>query len=135
MPFRPVQSFSDAVEIVRRADRPNAHILVDALHFFRSASSLEDLACADPAMLGTFQICDAPQLAPAPEDLVTEARTRRLLPGEGGLPLRSLINGLPPGIPFGIEVPLASQFPTLDPTVRAALLVDSTRRFLERITA
>ena len=136
MPFRAVRSFGDAVEVVRRADRPNAHILVDALHVFRSGSSLADLAGADPAMLGTFQICDAPAAAaPASDDLVAEARTRRLLPGEGGLALSSLIEALPPDIPLGVEVPLAGQFPKLDPLARATLLVESTRRFLERMRA
>jgi sugar phosphate isomerase/epimerase len=32
MPFRPVKTFSDALEVVQKADRPNAHILIDALH-------------------------------------------------------------------------------------------------------
>jgi sugar phosphate isomerase/epimerase len=133
MPFRPVRSFADAVEIVRRADRPNAHILLDALHFFRSGSSLDDLARTDPELLGTFQICDAPRVAP--EDLVAEARTRRLLPGEGELPLASLIEALPRELPFGVEVPLASQYPHLDPTARASLLVDATRRYLKGLNA
>ena len=43
MPFRPVKTFADAVEVVRMANRPNAHILVDALHVFRSNSSLDDI--------------------------------------------------------------------------------------------
>ena len=42
-----------------------------------------------------------------------------LLPGEGGLDLKSLIDALPQ-IPFGIEVPLASQYPQLDPGARLA---------------
>jgi sugar phosphate isomerase/epimerase len=130
MPFRAVQSLAHAVEVVRRADRPNAHILVDALHVFRSGSSLSLLGSLDPALLGTFQICDAPAMAPPREDLITEARTRRLLPGEGGLDLKSLIDALPQ-IPFGIEVPLASQYPHLDPGARLALLVTRTREFLK----
>ena len=135
MPYRPVRSLADAAEVVRQAGRANAHVLVDALHFFRSASSLHDLARLDPAMLGTFQICDAPSRAPAPEDLVTEARTRRLPPGRGGLALSSLIDALPPGIPFGVEVPLAAQHPDLDPAARASLLVDTTREFLQQRNA
>lgn len=130
MPFRPVKSLADALDVVSRARRPNAHILVDALHFFRSDSDVAMLKTIDPALLGTFQLCDAPRQAPAPEDLVTEARTRRLLPGTGGLPLWSLIDALPAGIPFGVELPIASQFPTLTPDQRAALMVRSTREFL-----
>ncbi len=132
MPFRPVRSFADAAEVVRLAGRPNAHILIDALHVFRSGSSLEEIAKADPRMLGTFQICDAPIEAPPPDQLVIEARTRRLLPGHGGLPLRALIEALPADIPVGVEVPLASQHPELDPVARLAKLGNATRDYLKQ---
>ncbi len=130
MPFRPVKSLADAVDVVTRVRRPNAHILVDALHFFRSGSDIAQLKSIDPSLLGTFQLCDAPNLAPAAEELVIEARTHRLLPGAGGLPLWSLIDALPADIPFGVELPIASQFPALSADARAALMVKSTRDFL-----
>lgn len=132
MPFRGVRSLEDAVEVVRRAGRPNAHILIDALHVFRSGSSLDLLRSLDPAMLGTFQICDAPLQPPPPAELVIEARTRRLLPGEGGLALWPLIDALPPDIPLGVEVPLAGQYPSLSPTERAGMLVAGTRVFMNQ---
>ena len=130
MPFRPVQSLAHAVDVLKRARRPNARILIDALHVFRSKSAIEQLATIDPAMIGPFQICDAPAMPPP--DLVAEARTRRLLPGHGELALSTLIDALPPGTPFGIEVPLASQRPDLDPGARLALLVSATRGFLKK---
>ena len=130
MPFRPVRSLADAIDVIKRTQRTNAHILVDALHFFRSGSDVAQLRQIDPAMLGTFQLCDAPRRAPAAADLVTEARTNRLLPGAGGLPLWSLIDVLPASIPWGVELPIASQFPALTPNERARLMVRSTREFL-----
>jgi sugar phosphate isomerase/epimerase len=135
MPYRAVRSLSDAAEVVRRANRRNAHILVDALHVFRSGSSLEELARLDSTMVGTFQICDAPRQAPTYDELAVEARTRRLLPGQGELALVALIDALPPGIPFGVEVPLASQRPDLHPAARLALLVATTREFLKQRVA
>ena len=135
MPFRPVQSLAHAVDVLERAKHPNAHILIDALHVFRSNSSLDELAGVDPVMLGPLQICDAPATPPPAAELIIEARTRRLLPGEGGLPLSALIDALPPDIQFGVEVPLASQRPDLDPAARLALLVSATREFLQRRTA
>ncbi|MGH6816014.1 MAG: sugar phosphate isomerase/epimerase family protein [Hyphomicrobiaceae bacterium] len=130
MPFRAVRSLGDAVDVVRRAGRPNAHILIDALHVFRSGSSLEEVARLDPATIGTFQICDAPRVPPPPSELVVEARTRRLLPGQGELDLWPLIGALPADIPIGVEVPLAGQYPNLDAAARMALLVGATRKFL-----
>ena len=130
MPFRKAQSLAHAIEIVTAVNRPNAFILVDALHFFRSGSNLADLSRADPKLLGTFQICDAPREAPAADALATEARSRRLLPGTGGLPLWPLIDALPADIPFGVELPIASQYPHLDAVQQAQLMVSSTRAFL-----
>jgi len=130
MPFRPVRSLADAVDVLKRARQPNARILIDALHVFRSKSAIEQLVNIDPAMIGPFQICDAP--ATPPSDLVAEARTHRLLPGHGELPLSTLIDALPAGTPFGIEVPLAGQRPDLDPGARLALLVSVTREFLKK---
>jgi sugar phosphate isomerase/epimerase len=135
MPFRKAQSLAHAVEIVTAVDRPNAFILVDALHFFRSSSSLAELSRVDPELLGTFQICDAPLEAPAADALATEARSRRLLPGTGGLPLWPLIDALPAGIPFGVELPIASQYPHLDAVQQAQLMLSSTREFLRARTA
>ena len=129
MPFRPVKTFADAVQVVRATNRPNAHILVDALHVFRSNSSLDDIKQVDPKLLGTFQICDAPRDPPPADELVIEARTKRLLAGHGGLPLWSLIDALPASIPVGVELPIASQFPHLDAPARMQLMVQSTREF------
>jgi sugar phosphate isomerase/epimerase len=131
MPFRPVQSLAHAATVVRRAGRANAHILVDALHVFRSGSSLAELATLDPALLGTFQLCDAARVAPQADALLTEARTNRLLPGAGGLDLRGLMLALPASIPYGVELPIAGQFPTLSPIARATMMVEATRAFLK----
>lgn len=131
MPFRPLRSLADALEVVRRTGQPNAHVLVDALHFFRSASDAYTLAHADPRLIGTFQLCDAPLIAPTTDEtLAAEARTQRLLPGAGGLPLRALIASLPEGTPLGLELPIAGQYPNLDPVARATLMVQSTRSWL-----
>ncbi|MBI3517700.1 MAG: sugar phosphate isomerase/epimerase, partial [Proteobacteria bacterium] len=54
------------------------------------------------------------------------------MPGAGGLPLWRLIETLPANIPYGVEVPLAAQFPDLDPGARLKRLVAATRDFLQR---
>lgn len=131
MPFRAVRSFADAVTVVTRAGQSNGHILVDALHVFRSNSDLAAIRAADRALLGTFQICDAPREPPPQAELAVEARTRRLIPGRGGLDLAALLAALPADLPIGIEVPLAGQHPDLHPGDRLALLTRETRTYLE----
>jgi sugar phosphate isomerase/epimerase len=133
MPFRPVKTLSDAIEVLKRANHPNAHILIDVLHVFRSNSDIALFRSIDPKLLGPVQLCDGP--AKAPDDLVAEARTRRLLPGAGELDLKSVLDTLPDGLAYGVEVPLASQRPELDAGQRLAELVKSTRAYLKRRNA
>ena len=130
MPFRAVGSLADALDVIGRAGAPNAHVLVDALHFFRSASSSKQLQSVDRRLLGSFQICDAPMQAPS--DLAWEARNARLLPGYGGLDLSGLMALLPHDLPIGVEVPMAMTHPTLSPAERAARMAHVTRNFLTR---
>ena len=48
MPFRPVKTLSDALDVLKRASHPNAHILIDVLHVFRSKSDIALFKTIDP---------------------------------------------------------------------------------------
>jgi sugar phosphate isomerase/epimerase len=106
MPWTAVKSLSDARRVVTAAARPNGRVLVDALHFARSASTVPELAACPPPLLGYAQICDAPAATPPDEaGLIFAARHERLLPGEGGIDLESLFAALPAALPVSVEVP------------------------------
>ena len=130
MPFRAVRTLADAVDVIDRAGATNAHVLVDALHFYRSNSSLDQLRHLDRRLLGTFQICDGVRNAPV--DLAYEARNARLLPGRGELRLIELLNVLPVDLPMGVEVPMALSHPELDLSERLELMLAETRTFMSR---
>ena len=132
IPFSHTRTVQAALRIVEHAGQPNAGVLVDALHVSRSGGSPEDLRRVDPALLDYWQICDAPAAAPPPDGLRAEARTQRLLPGDGGLPLRQLLEVMPPGRPIGVEVPSA-QLAHLSPLERGRLCGQATRAFLEQV--
>lgn len=103
-----VRTLAHAAQVVARSRRPNASVVVDALHFSRSGEVPADIARVDPALFRYAQICDASPDRPGPDDtpaLIREARTGRLLPGEGVLPLRELVAALPPTLPLVIEAP------------------------------
>ena len=133
MPFRAVRSLADAVDVIGRAGAVNAHVLVDALHFYRSNSSLDQLRGLDRCLLGTFQICDGVREAPA--DLAYEARNSRLLPGYGALDLSTLMAALPADLAIGVEVPMALSHPRLSHSERLGLMARETWDFLERMSA
>src|ERR1051325_10973465 len=94
-----VRTLAHAAHVVARSKRTNATVLIDALHFSRSGGLPAHVASVDPSLLRYAQICDAGPEMPAPTDtpsLIREARTGRLLPGEGVLPLTELVRALPP---------------------------------------
>ena len=103
-----VRTLAHAAQVVARSKRPNASVLIDALHFSRSGGIPAHVAQIDPALLRYAQICDAAPEMPGPGDtpaLIREARTGRLLPGEGVLPLRELVAALPATAPLAVEAP------------------------------
>jgi len=103
-----VRTLAHAVQMVGRANRANASVVVDALHFSRSGGLPAHIAGVDPSLFPYAQICDASADMPGPTDspaLIREARTGRLLPGEGVLPLRDLVAALPPDLPLAVEAP------------------------------
>ncbi len=94
-----------AAAVVRAADRSNAGILIDTLHFVRSGSTLAQLASLPGAWFRFVQVCDAPSDVPLTVDgVIHTARAARSLPGYGGLPLNHLLEHVPSG-PYSLEVP------------------------------
>jgi hypothetical protein len=96
----------------------------DALHFSRSGGLPAHVASIDPSLFRYAQICDAVADRPAPTDapaLIREARTGRLLPGEGVLPLMDLVRALPDALPLAIEAPCraTAELPALERAKRA----------------
>jgi sugar phosphate isomerase/epimerase len=103
-----VRTLAHAVQMVTRSSRPNARVVVDALHFSRSGGLPAHIAGVDPSLFPYAQICDASPDMPGPGDspaLIREARTGRLLPGEGVLPLAELVAALPDDLPLAVEAP------------------------------
>lgn len=128
--WNPVRTLAQAAAILRAADQPNAGILVDALHFHRMGESLAELAALPPGWLRLCHLCDAPAgFDPAPDALRREARTARLLPGEGELPLAALLATLPRDITLSVEVPSQGML-ALPPRVRADRALAAARRVL-----
>jgi sugar phosphate isomerase/epimerase len=119
-----VRTLAHAAHVVARSKRPNASVLIDALHFSRSGGLPAHIAAVDPSLFRYAQICDASPDMPRPDDtpaLIREARTGRRLPGEGALPLAELVAALPEGLPLAIEAPCraTADLPALERAKRA----------------
>lgn len=106
MPWSRVPDATTALRVVGAADRPNGGILLDSLHAARSRSTPDDIARIPASRLHYAQICDAPADIPTTvEGLLHTARHERLLPGQGGIDLKSQFNALRKRVPVSIELP------------------------------
>lgn len=106
MPWTAVPDLDTALRVVGQADRANGGVLLDALHFDRSGSRLEDIAGIPAQWLHYAQICDGPAQRPTTvEGLIKAARSERLLPGEGGIDLGRIWQALPAELPVSVEIP------------------------------
>jgi len=131
VPWLGVGGLAEAVRVVSQAARPNAGILVDALHLDRSGGSVTDLRSLRPEWLHYAQICDAGATPPASvAEMIHTAREERLFPGEGELDLVAFLRAMPADIPIAIEVPNATLARRMAAFERVSLAVAATRRVL-----
>jgi sugar phosphate isomerase/epimerase len=86
MIFSSVKTLADAQRVLNRAGHPAGAILIDALHLQRSGGTPADVSAV----------------------ALTEARTGRLFPGDGELPLAELLGVLPAGASLAVEAPVAN---------------------------
>ncbi|GAA0895841.1 sugar phosphate isomerase/epimerase [Pseudonocardia zijingensis] len=92
LPYSHVRTLGEAWEVVAAADRPNAGIVLDLWHWFRSGATPADLAGIPAAAITSLQLCD---VLPTPgPDLADEARHRRLLPAHGAGDTFGLLHAL-----------------------------------------
>jgi sugar phosphate isomerase/epimerase len=96
-----------AKQMVDGSGQPNAGYLIDPLHLYRSGGTPDAIKKVDPKRIILAQLCDAKKRMsnPSNEELVLEARTERLAPGDGELPLYDFLDALPPDTEIEYEVP------------------------------
>lgn len=106
MPWTNVKNLAQAEYIVNQSGQENAAILIDALHFDRSDSTLEQIKALNPKQLNYVQLCDGfAEYDPSDEGLIKIARSNRLVPGQGEIDLVGLIRALPKEVMLAAEVP------------------------------
>jgi sugar phosphate isomerase/epimerase len=112
MAWRRVASFPDALSVVTAAACENGGVLVDALHLSRTGGTPRDLRAAAAGLIRSAQLCDAvAERPPSEEAIIKEARSGRLPPGRGALPLHDLLAELPDGTVLSVEVPMDGSAP------------------------
>jgi sugar phosphate isomerase/epimerase len=132
MPWTGVKDARAALRVVQAAGTPsNAGVLVDALHFGRSATTLQDIAALPAPLLHYAQICDAPAGQHfSTEALIHTAREARMLPGEGSIDVRGLFATLPQSLPVSVEIPDFKRAAVLGEKAWAAAALAACKRVL-----
>lgn len=120
MPWTGVKNLRDAQQVLETAQHPNGFILIDALHFGRSATTLAEVVALDSRRVNYVQFCDAPFIAnPTTEQLIHTARAERLLPGEGDIDVRGLLQAIPRDTVLSLEIPQRERAKTVSALQRA----------------
>jgi sugar phosphate isomerase/epimerase len=137
LPWSRIPDLVTAWEVVRRADRRNGGVLIDAWHWFRSAvsSDVAVLRTIPGAKVLAVQLDDAPS---APEaNLMSATLHARLLPGDGAIDLAALLNALydiGSQAPIGVEV-FSDALHALGPFESAQRAAAATRAILARASS
>ncbi len=93
------------LEFLDEANRKNAGLLIDTLHFYRSKVSLDELDEIPPELVHFFHLCDGPADIPVKEEeLARTGRAERYYVGEGVSPIKSIVAKFPEAV-CSIELP------------------------------
>jgi sugar phosphate isomerase/epimerase len=100
VPFTGIPTVADAWAIVDAAGRANGGVVFDVVHHARGGLDDGALRAVPPERYFAIQLGDA--AAAAPPDLLDEAMYHRRPPGEGGLPVREVLELL---ADHGVQAP------------------------------
>lgn len=132
MPWTAVRDAKQALHIIELAGRPsNAGVLVDALHFGRSTTTLADIAAIPRELLHYAQMCDATAgLHFTHDELIHTARQERLLPGEGNIDVAGLFTTLPQDLPVSVEIVNLERSQPIGDKAWAKLALEASQKIL-----
>lgn len=101
-----IASVDDAERALGIAERPNSGILLDNLHLHRAGEAPDAAKRLSPQQIPYAQLCDAPKEfdQETPQGLFDDARNKRMLLGEGELPIAEYLESLPAGTPLSLEI-------------------------------
>ena len=109
MAVLPGFTYQVASDILVAADRPNAGLLIDMWHLYRDPTGLGSIEQLSAAQITGLEFADAPS-TPSP-DVMYEALSGRLLPGEGDFDITGLLHTLDAK---GVDIPLSVEVLSAD---------------------
>ena len=105
-----------AIDILRRAGRPNVGIMIDTFHFHHSGDVVEDLDALPREWFSYAHVSDDARQEPdTVEACKRRGRAERLYPGEGDIDIAGILEHLPGRTVCAIELPHDQRLKELGP--------------------
>lgn len=99
-----IPGIAEAARLLKKVEQPNQGIVLDTFHFYRSGNKVSDLNGLPSEWFRYIHMCDAPSEVPQGAELVRTGLEERLIPGEGVVDIKGILNTLPPVV-RGLEIP------------------------------
>lgn len=131
LPFTNIGDAGVALDLVQRADRPNAGVCIDTWHHFRGANDWALLEALPPERIVAVQLNDG-TLRPEDPDYLADCLANRRVPGEGEFDLArfaALLRAKGVSVPLSLEV-ISQDLDRLPPTEAVRRIVAGTRALL-----
>lgn len=105
VPIANVTKLSEAVKVLKKADKKNAGLMIDAHHFYRAGDNAEELSKLPREWFRYMHLCDAPGIEPSSQEEMTRIlREERPYVGEGNADIVGLLRNTP-NVPYSLEIP------------------------------
>lgn len=101
-----LRTLDEAVAVCAELGWDRTGVLVDTYQCARAGATVEDVAALAAGQVALVQVADASGPNPTGDDLVTESRHHRLLPGAGDLPIGPYVEAV---VSTGYRGPLAAE--------------------------
>ncbi|MDX6151533.1 sugar phosphate isomerase/epimerase family protein [Marinococcus sp. PL1-022] len=105
VPIASITNLSETVEILKKADKKNSGLMIDAHHFYRAGDNVEELTKLPMEWFHYMHLCDVPGAEPSSRQEMTRIlREERLYVGEGNADIAGLLQHTP-NVPYSLEIP------------------------------
>jgi sugar phosphate isomerase/epimerase len=106
VPMRPLSTLAQTLRLFSETGRGNVAVCIDPLNFARSGARPADIKSIDPKLLPYGQLSDGLVHEDEPAPSASMRPNVRRLMGEGSVPVSGIVEAMPAGLAYSLELPL-----------------------------
>ncbi len=130
-----IWNLKGALELLNEVQRPNARLMVDTLHAWRSRVSAADIAACPKELFDMAHICDGPAEIPERTDkeaLIYTGRDARYYVGEGAINIADMVRAMRPDTVLSVELPHLARVAEYGYTEHARRCLATAKEYLKQ---